>query len=102
MGPVASQGAYLVCDVATMVFHPSIPHPTAPNPVRQAGKLGAVVFQFHLSFVPGAANLAYLLSCRRWSCLLARCALPSLLSPLLACSSAQPPPRFPLQPASRV
>lgn len=34
------------------------------QPLRDARKLGAVVFQFPASFTPGAASIAHLQSCR--------------------------------------
>eukprot|EP00887_Chlorella_sp_A99_P001203 scaffold14.g1203.t1 len=46
-------------DRVWQLFHAAL------EPVYRAGHLGAVVFQFHLGFAPGAANLEYLLSCRR-------------------------------------
>lgn len=35
------------------------------EPVYQAGKLGVVVFQFHLSYHPSESALAYILECRK-------------------------------------
>ncbi|KAL4529373.1 hypothetical protein Ndes2526A_g04164 [Nannochloris sp. 'desiccata'] len=35
------------------------------EPVYQAGKLGVVTFQFHLSYHPSESSLAYILECRK-------------------------------------
>jgi uncharacterized protein YecE (DUF72 family) len=35
------------------------------EPVYQAGKLGVVTFQFHLSYTPSESALSYILECRR-------------------------------------
>lgn len=46
-------------DTAWSLFHAAL------SPVYQAGKLGVVLFQFHLTFQPSKENLDYLLRCRR-------------------------------------